>query len=167
MSVPSSPSGVPHVFLKIAEIKGEARSKGHDGEIEITEWSWGETQPVFPSDNRKGGNVSMRDLQFTAQTSCASAQFMLYCAAAKKIKTAVLTCEQDQGGSKHIYLTITFSNVVISSYQVSGTHAENQSNDSVSMKFTKIEFNYTPMRGEGVTGGNFNSSWDLSVNSAQ
>ena len=67
-------------FLKIAEIKGDARAKNHDGEIELTSWSWGETQSVFPSDasRRSGGSVSMRDFQFTAASSAASSQFILH-----------------------------------------------------------------------------------------
>src|SRR5215467_11543494 len=113
----SGPAHAPHFFLKIQEIKGEARPKAHENEIELVSWSWGETQSVFPSEARKtGGSVSMRDLQFTSVTSCASSLLFIHCAAAKRIKTAVLTCEHDHKQGTHVYLTITLSNVVVSSY---------------------------------------------------
>ncbi len=158
---------LPHIFLKIAEIKGDARSQKHEGEIEITSWSWGETQSVFPSESRKsGGSVAMRDFQLTAVTSTASCQFLLHCAAAKRLKSAVLTCEHDQGKGKHVYLTITLSNVVIGSYDIEGSASQNQATDRLTLKFTKIEFAYTPLKPDGTPGGNFTATWDLALSSS-
>lgn len=160
----SGPSNLPspRYFLKIAEIKGDARPKNHDGEIEIVSWSWGETQSVFPSDTRKsGGSVSMRDFELRMVTGAASAQFLLHCASAKRFKSAILTCEQDQSNARHKYLTITLSNVVISSFEIEGTNEGNLPLERVTLKFTKMEFALTP-----VAGGNFTCTWDLSLNSA-
>jgi type VI secretion system secreted protein Hcp len=157
---------LPHIFLKIDGVKGEARIDNHNEEIELISWSWGETQSVFPSETRKtGGSVSMRDFQFTAVTSAASSQFLLYCASAKRIKSAVLTCEQDLKKGKHIFLTITLSNIVIGSYDIEGSASENRSTDRVTLKFTKIEFLYTPVKPDETPGGNFQATWDLALNS--
>jgi type VI secretion system secreted protein Hcp len=152
----------PRYFLKIAEIKGDARPKNREGEIEIVSWSWGETQSVFPSETRKsGGSVSMRDFQFTTVTGAASSQLLLHCAAAKRFKTAVLTCEKDDAKGRHTYLTITFSNVVIGSYEIEGAAEALHPTERVTLKFVKIEFAYTP-----ASGGNFTCSWDLSLNTS-
>jgi type VI secretion system secreted protein Hcp len=159
----NNPAGVesPTTFLKIVEIKGDSRSPNHADEIEVTGWSWGETQSVFPSEARKaGGSVSMRDFQFTARTNAASPQFLLMCASAKKLKSAVFSCEHDHKGGKHTYLTITLTNVVIGSYNVQGVGED--VTDTITLKFTKIEFTYTPMK-DGKPGSNFSSSWDLSL----
>jgi type VI secretion system secreted protein Hcp len=157
----------PHFFLKIEEIKGEARPKAHENEIELMSWSWGETQSVFPSETRKtGGSVSMRDLQFTAVTNSASSQLLIYCAAAKRIKTAVLTCEFDFKQKKHIFLTITLSNVVVSGYDVEGSPGSDRTIDRVCLKFTKIEYTYSPIKPDGTPGGNFTGTWDLALNSS-
>jgi type VI secretion system secreted protein Hcp len=168
-TVPAAKPGIesPHSFLKIAEIKGESRSKNHEDEIELTSWSWGETQSVFPSESRKsGGSVSMRDLQFTAKTSAASAQFLLHCASAKRFKSAILTCAHDYKGGQHTYLTITLSNVVIGSYDIEGSHTDDQPVDRVTLKFTKIEFAYVPLKPDGTPGSSFTCSWDLAMNTA-
>ncbi len=161
MPPPTEIQHAPPAYLKIAEIKGNARSKAHDGETELLSWSWGETQTVFPTEARKtGGSVSMRDFQVTAATSIASNQFLLHCASAKRFKSAVITCEQDNPGKgRHIYLTITLSNVVISSYDIEASPGGNLATERLSLKFTKIEFTFTP-----IGGGNFSSSWDLSQN---
>ena len=74
-----------------------------------------------------------------------------------------MSCEHDHKGGKHTYLTITLSNVVISSYNVSG--AGEEAVDNITLKFTKIEFTYTPLK-DGKTGSNFSCSWDLSLNTA-
>jgi len=155
----------PHIFLKIEGIKGEARAEKHNEEIELMSWSWGETQSVFPSDKSKGGgSVSMRDLQFSAVTSSASSQLLIHCAAAKRLKTAIITCEQDHKKGKHIYLTITLTNVVVGSYDIEGSSSENHCLERVTLKFTKIEFAYTPLKPDGTPGGNFTASWDLALN---
>jgi type VI protein secretion system component Hcp len=152
----------PSFFLKIAEIKGSARSRTHDGETELMSWSWGETQTVFPSEARKsGGNVSMRDFEFKAATSAASSQFLLHCAAAKRFKSAVITCEQDGPKGRHTYLTITLSNVVIGSYEIEATPSMSVPTERVTLKFTKIEFTFVPLE-----GGNFSCSWDLALGAA-
>jgi type VI secretion system secreted protein Hcp len=152
----------PHFFLKIQEIKGDARAKSHENEIELVSWSWGETQSVFPSETRKsGGSVSMRDFQFTAVSGTASSQLLVSCASAKRLKTAVLTCEQDLGTTRHKYLTVTLSNVVIGSFDIEGNSGANLPLDRVTLKFTKLEFVFTP-----IGGGNFQCAWDLSLNSA-
>jgi len=158
---------LPHLFLKLDGVKGDARAANHNEEIELTSFSWGQTQSVFPSESRKaGGSVSMRDFQFTAITGTASAQLLLFCAAAKRIKSAVLTCEQDHKKGKHVYLTVTLSNVVISSYDIEGAASQNHSSERVTLKFTKIDFAYTPLKDDGTPGGNFGSSWDLSLNTS-
>src|SRR5436190_13030504 len=150
----------PSFYIKIDEIKGNARSKAHDGETEITSWSWGETQSVFPSETRKaGGSVAMRDFQFSAVMSAASNQFLLHCASGKRFKSAVITAEQDTAKGRHTYLTITLTNVVIGSYDVDGIHGPDLPTERLTLRFTKIEFAYTP-----PGGGNFTSSWDLSQN---
>jgi type VI secretion system secreted protein Hcp len=150
----------PSFYLKIAEIKGEARAQVRPDEIELMSWSWGETQTVFPSETRKtGGSVAMRDFQFIAKTGAASSQLLLCCAAAKRFKTAVLTCEQDGPKGRHHYLTITLSNVVVASYDIDAS-GDSGPVDRVTLKFTKIEFTYSPQE----KGGNFSATWDLTQN---
>ena len=80
--------------------------------------------------------------------------------------TTEVLCEQEKGSSKHTFLTITLSNVVIGSYDISGSAEEPDATDRVTLKFTKIEFLYTPLNPDGTPGGNFTSTWDLSLNSA-
>jgi len=158
----AAPMNAPKYFLKIEEIKGDARSKNHDKEVEITSWSWGETQSAFPAEKVKaGGSVAMRDFHFTAATGAASSQFILHCASAKRLKSAVLTCEHDRGATRHIYLTITLTNVVIGSYDIDGAADAATPTERITLKFSKIEFAYTP-----ETGGNFTTTWDLSLNAA-
>jgi type VI secretion system secreted protein Hcp len=160
MSLKGPGGGTPHFFLKIAEIKGDSKVKNHDGEIDLASWSWGETQSVFPSETRKtGGSVSMRDFEFTTVTGAASSQFLLHCASAKRLKSAILTCEHDT--TRQTYLKITFGNVVIGSFDIEGGPETNFPLHRVTLKFTKIEFAFTP-----ADGGNYTCSWDLSVNSA-
>lgn len=163
---PHSVRPTPHFFLKIAEVKGDSRAKGHEGEIDLHEWDWGETQAADLGARKAGGSVSMRDVECTSVTGAASPQLFLHCATGKKFKTAILTCEQHHGQDIHVYLTITLSDVKLASFEIKGTPDRDVPLDSFTLKFTKIEFKYIPRKGDGTTGGNFTSTWDLSTNEA-
>lgn len=155
----------PRFFLKIDGIKGDARPKNHDGEIEIVSWSFGETQTGAVLDARKPVScVAMRDFVFKASTGASSSQLLLLCAAGKRLKSAVLTCEKDFGKTRQIYLTITLTDVMLATYEIWGIPEELIPVDSFSMKFVKIDFKYVALSAEGSPGGNFSASWDLSSN---
>jgi type VI secretion system secreted protein Hcp len=159
---PQGKTGVesPHSFLKIAEIKGDSRSKNHEGEIEVRSWSWGETQDVARA-SPTGDTVSMRNFQFSATTGAASAQFFLLCAQAKKLKSVTLSCEHDHKNGKHTYLTITLSDVRIVAFDIEVSAGQDHAVDRVTLRFTKIEFTYTPLKPDGTPGSNFSCTWDL------
>ena len=164
MNLPAS-LPAPHCFLKIAEIKGDARNPRHEKEIEVVSWSWGETQnATFSADSKRtGGNVSMRDFAFNAVTGAASSQFLLFCASGKRIKTAILTCEKPEGKGDP-FLTITLSDVVLASYDIESAPTSSLPMDRVVLRFNKIEFKYVPYKQDGTADGNFTSSWDLAQN---
>jgi type VI protein secretion system component Hcp len=54
--------------------------------------------------------------------------------------------------------------VVIGSYDIEVLPGQDHAMDRVTLKFTKIEFTYTPLKPDGTAGSNFSCSWDLSMN---
>lgn len=162
----SSPSPAsPHFFLKIAEVKGDCRAPGHDSEIEIVTFAWGEVQNVaFLHGEKPETSVSMRDFVFTAATGSASSQLLLLCACGKRLKTAVLTAERPSTSKSIVFLIITLTDVSVASFEIEGSGERAVPMDRFSLKFRKIEFKYVDMNPKNTGGGNFESAWDMATN---
>jgi type VI secretion system secreted protein Hcp len=150
-------------FLKIDGVEGESTDERHKGEIEILSFSWGETQTGTMSRGGGGGagKVSMQDFHFTMAMNKASPSLFLKCATGEHIKQAVLTARK-AGGDQQEYLKVTLTDVLITSYQTSGSG--DQPIDSFSLNFAKIEFEYKPQKPDGSLDAPVKAGYDLKLN---
>jgi type VI secretion system secreted protein Hcp len=155
-------------FLKIDGIDGESQDSKHKGEIELHSWSWGEVQTGKSGSGGGGGagKVAMQDIHFTSHISKASPKLSLACASGEHIKKAVLTCRK-AGKEQQEFLKITFSDILVSSYQTGGS---GQSDlipvDQYSLNFSKIEMEYKEQKADGTLSGPVKSGWNLKENKA-
>ena len=104
-------------FLKRDGIEGESIQKGHEKELEITSFTWGETNKGSFASNLGGGSgkVAMQDFSFTIPTNKASPKLFYYCASGTHIKSATLTCRK-AGKTQQEYLKWNFRDLLISGY---------------------------------------------------
>jgi type VI secretion system secreted protein Hcp len=109
-------------FLKIDGIEGESLQKGHEKEIEIMSFSWGEQNAGSFSGNLGGGSgkVSMQDFHFTVPVNKSSPKLFLACATGEHIKSAVLVCRK-AGKTQQEFLKWKFTDLLISSYNTGGS----------------------------------------------
>jgi type VI secretion system secreted protein Hcp len=108
----------------------------------------------------------MNDFSFTMTVNKASPKLMVACATGDHINKAVLTCRK-AGKEQQEYLKITFSEVLVSSYQVGGAaRSDVLPTDSVSFNFAKIEFEYHEQKPDGSLGGAIKNGYDLKQNKA-
>ena len=154
-------------FLKIKGIDGEANDKTHKGEIEIESWSWGESNAGTHAGGSGGGagKVSMQDFHFVMRINKASPKLFLACANGEHIPDAMLTCRK-AGKDQQEFLKVKFSDLLISSYQLGGSHGEVVPTDQISFNFSKIEFDYKEQKADGTLGGSTPAGWDLKKNAA-
>jgi type VI secretion system secreted protein Hcp len=153
-------------FLKIDGIAGESLDSKHKDEIDVIAWSWGEAHPTPPGSPGSGGGagkVQMQDFNFTAQTSKASPTLMLACASGKHHKSAVLTARK-AGDKQAEFLTISLSDILVSSYQTGGSEGEVVPTDSVSLNFSKIQVEYKQQKPDGSLGASIKAGWDVKQN---
>jgi type VI secretion system secreted protein Hcp len=151
-------------FLKLDGIKGESADAKHKEEIDIESWSWGESNAPGSATGRSresAGKVSMQDFNFMMRHNQASPQLMQHCASGKHIKLATFTSRK-AGKSQQEYLTFKFYDVLVSSYQTSGSEGgDDVPFDSVSINFAKIEVEYKPQNPDGTLGGGVFFKYDL------
>ena len=150
-------------FLKIDSVAGESHDVHHPDEIELTSFSWGEaTSGSLVGGGGGGGTagkIHMQDLHFSAINSKASPKLMVLCANGKHLKTAVLTARRG-GGAQQEFLKLTFTDVTISSYNISGTETIVPT-DQVSLNFAKVQIDYKPQNANGSLGATVHGGWDV------
>ena len=154
-------------FLKIDGIPGESTDSKHKDEIEVASWSWGAAQAATATAGAKGGGgagkVSMQDFHFAMPLSKASPKLMLACASGQHINTAALYARK-AGKDQQEFLKLTFSDVLVSSYQTGGATGDILPVDQVSINFSKIQIEYKEQKADGSLGSATTAGWDLGAN---
>jgi len=130
-------------FLKIDGIQGDSQVKGHVGEIEILELSWGETAVPGPSKGAGVGalQVQTQDFHFLMATSKASPALMTNCTRSTTFQSATLSCRRP-GDRQEDFIVIKMSRVMITEYSLAGSNGDDNPMDDVSLTFDKIDFQW-------------------------
>jgi type VI secretion system secreted protein Hcp len=152
-------------FLKVDGIDGESTDDKHKNEIDVESWSWGETNSGTHAGGGGGGagKVSMQDFHFVMKTNKSTPKLMLACATGQHIKEAKLTCRK-AGGEQQEYLTVKFSDLLVSSYQTGGSSGDVVPTDQVSLNYSKIEYEYKPQKPDGSLDAPVKAGYDLKLN---
>jgi len=149
--------------LKIDGIDGESLQKGHEKQLELMSFSWGESNTGSMAGNTGGGSgkVSMQDFHYTIPVNKSTPKLFLACASGEHIKTAELTCRK-AGKTQQEFLKWKFTDLIISSYQTGGSGGSDVIPiDQVSFNFTKIEVSYAPQKADGSLDAAIPAGWDL------
>ena len=152
-------------FLKIEGIDGESTDSTHGGEIDIESWSWGATQSGTSAGQggAGAGKVSMQDFHFVMRHNKASPLLMKACATGQHVPMAQLTCRK-AGGEQQEYMTIKFSDLLVSSYQTGGSNGDVIPLDQIALNFAKIEHEYKPQKPDGSLDSPVKAGYDLKTN---
>lgn len=150
------------MFIKIEGIKGEATDEKHKDEIDILSWSWGVSQSGTMAYGGGGGSgkASFSDLSFHHTVDKSSPVLAQKCATGDHIPSALLTIRK-AGGKQQEYYIVKLTDILVSSVQTSGSEAGGPLSESVSLNFTKIEFDYKPQKADGSLDAPVKFGYDL------
>jgi type VI secretion system secreted protein Hcp len=151
-------------FLKIDSVLGDSLDSHHKDEIEVIDFSWGETHASSLSvgGGAAVGKVAIEDFHFTSLIGVASPKLMLLCANGKHIKSAILSGRRP-GVTQQDYLKITLSDVTVSAYHLSAMTGDGPV-DEVSLQFSKVQIDYKPQKATGTLGAAVHAGWDVKLN---
>ena len=153
------------MFLKIDGVEGETTDSKHSKEIQIESFSWGASNP--PTGSQGGGlgagKVSLSDISFMTSVNKASPILFKKCATGEHIKKAVFTARK-AGKDQQDYYKISLEDLIVSSYQASGSSGSDLPSDSFSIAFTKILFEYRPQKPDGTLDAVIPGGWDVKTN---
>ncbi len=152
-------------FLKVPDIPGPSVDAKHKGEIDVLGFSFGVSQAgaAHPGGGGGAGKAVFDDLIVLAPTSKASPLLMVACASGQHLKTAVLTCRRTAVKTQLDFLTITLSDVTITSYEVDGADEERPL-DQLALSYAKIELSYIPVNSAGKPQPPVRAGWDVLKN---
>jgi type VI secretion system secreted protein Hcp len=153
-------------FIKIDGIAGEALDSEYEGWIEITGYSFGNTQPTSSTASSAGGAGSGRtkltDFTFTKTLDKSSVKLLGASCAGDHIDEVVVAVHRS-GGDKVKYLEIILEEVIISNYSL--VARDGLPHETVQLNFGRIKSTYTQQsRSDGSGGGNIADGWDQIAN---
>ncbi len=138
-------------FLKLDGTDGESTDDKHKGEIDIISWHMGVTNEAHSVGGGSGsGKAVVDDMSFTAKLGKHSAKLHLACLTGQHIPKGVLICRKAGGGQQE-YLKITLTDILVSSYSLTGGETDHVPNEQFTLNFSEIDKEYKVQKPDGST----------------
>ena len=150
-------------FLKLGTLKGESVVKGFEDQIQILSWGWGMTQTgtTHSASGGGAGKVDVSDLQISKNVDAASPMLALACCKGTHYDSATLTMRK-AGGTALEYVTITLTDLIVTSYSVSEGGGGDVLTDTFTLNFGKYKYSFQPQDNKGAKkGGAIDATWDI------
>jgi type VI secretion system secreted protein Hcp len=163
-------------FLQIDGVEGESPDAQYPGLIQVQSWQWAEENSGRWGFGSGGGagKVEMKDFEFRMVSNKASPKLFLMCATGEHVPQAKLICRKS-GGTQMDFLTVTFSNCLVSSFTTVGNLPGDMATkqgltdtvlpvDEIKINFARIELEYKEQRNDGTMGAVSKAGYDLKLN---
>ena len=158
-------------YIKLPDIDGEVQTNEHEKWIEV----YSVSLPIFRSigegakgAQRRQGNTSLGDFVVTKELDSSSPKLAAAVAQGTHMDEVLVHMLSTINGDEKLVLEIKLSNVVPSGYSFSGMGNMNpRPTETLSMNYTKIEWNYKAYDDMGGDAGNFPASYDTEKAKAQ
>ena len=150
------------IFAKIGAIKGESSDSKHKDEVELLSWSWGVSQAVEPGGG-SAGKASFLDFNFVHHIDKASPVLMMACATGEHIKDATITVRKAGKGQQE-FLIFKMNDIIITSVRPSVKEGETTTTEDVTLRPTKVDFEYKPQKADGSLDAGVHFKYDIKLN---
>ncbi|MFO0841823.1 MAG: type VI secretion system tube protein Hcp [Gemmataceae bacterium] len=156
------------MFLKVGQIKGEARDKVHKDEFDVLSWNWGVSNSgsAQQGSGMGAGKVNVQDLTFTKYIDKGSPDLMLACCNGKHIDKALLTVRK-AGEQPLEYLLITMEDLIVTNVTPGGAAGNDRLTEAVSLNFARVKVQYKEQTATGGVGDKPEMGWDIAANAKQ
>lgn len=165
------------MFLKLqdpdvyGESTDEAVPKAHRGEIEISGWSWGLTNPDSKASEGKDEptKTNVQSIVVHKYYDASTRTLMQCCANKTNIAHGTITCRKNDGDQKLDYLVIKLNDVKIRTINWP-TPTDEVISEDVELVFTEFYASYKPQSNEGdalyvnTATGSITFGWDITQN---
>jgi type VI secretion system secreted protein Hcp len=137
-------------FMKIDGVQGEATAAGHEGEIELSSFSFGVENPTTIGSATGGagaGKASFKEFTITKHTDKSSTTFFKNCCTGAHYTNVVITVRKTgDSGTARDFLVYKFQTVFTTKIDWSGPGDEGPE-EEISFVYGTIEISYAPPDG--------------------
>jgi type VI secretion system secreted protein Hcp len=153
------------MFLKLGDIKGEAKDSKHKDEIDILAWSWGASNSGTTHMGGGGGagKANIQDLSVTKWVDLSSNIILQSVVQGKHITDATLTVRK-AGENPLEYIIINLHEIMVTSVSTGGSGGEDRLTENVTLNFAKFKYQYTEQTADGKAGTQGKYAWDIAQN---
>jgi len=154
------------IFGKFTGIDGESTDNAHKNWIDVLSYSFGASSPASLGSGGASsqGKVDFSDFHFTKYVDKSSPVLLFDLASGKHIPEALFDVVQSGGQSQQPFLQYKFDDLLLTSYNASGSGGGDRPLESLSFAFRKVEMTYRPQDGKGGLGAPVTMFWDVSKN---
>lgn len=161
-------------FLKLDGVTGESQKSGHKGEIEITSFSWGVSNPTTAghTGGLAAGKSAHADFSIVKVTDKSSPTLFLNCCMGKHFDKMTLGVQKSTGNNTgEVYLQMDFKNVYVTSLSWAGTGgaggaaSADTPHETVSFSYEEVKLSYKPQGADGKLGSQVIAGWSVASNS--
>lgn len=154
------------IYCKIDGIDGESSDAKHDKWVELDSYTMEVSQPVSGESRtggRSAGKADFKEFVIKKTVDKSTPDLHIYCASGKHIPKVEIECclaSED----KHVFMKYTLENVIISRINSGGSHDETRPAETVSFRYGKIKWEYTPIDHTGKPTAKVDRTWDIEKN---
>jgi type VI secretion system secreted protein Hcp len=147
------------MFLKLDGIAGESTNKGHKDEIEVLSFSWGvSNSSEIAAQGRRRGRSTPSDITFVMRSNKATPLLFKACATGRHLKQGLFVIEK-AGEQPFAFYKVTLTDVLVSSFQASGS--EQDVTDAFSLAFRTLKIEETEQTPKGTPGDTVTAAFDF------
>ena len=153
-------------YVKIPDIAGESQHAEHEEEIDIhnIEWAIEQAAVAQVGRGRSQSRAQVDKLIIYKFLDASSVYLSLACMQGKSFDEIVIMVRKDSGDAHLDYLTITLSNVIISSYKVLGTTEDTQMlEEAVGFSCEKVNQKYIVQADDHSAGDEHETEFDIAA----
>lgn len=152
-------------YLKITGVDGDSKDDKHDKWIQLASYSFGahNSGTAGVGGGMGAGKVAMQDFSFVPKGDSGGPDLFLKCASGEHIPEAKLEVQKAAGSSKLVFFKVTFTDILISSFNTSGADGMLVPQNSVSFNFAKMKMEATAQNNDGSAGATKTTGWDVQL----
>jgi type VI secretion system secreted protein Hcp len=153
------------MFIKIGDVKGEARDKSHKDEIDVLAWSWGASNSgsMHVGGGGGSGKANVQDISLTKWMDKASPFLLKAVCDGQHFPKATLVVRK-AGQTPLEYMTIIMTKVLISSLSTGGSGGEDRLTENITLNFEEFEIKYVPQKEDGSPDSPIPFKWNIAEN---
>lgn len=154
------------IYAKFDGIDGESTDAGHDKWLDVISFNHGLSQQMSAmgqGSGRTGGRSDFAPVTLVSAVDKSTVKLNQHCANGKHIdKVEINFCLATE--EQHVYLKYELEHVVISNINIDGGSGGDKPMVSMSLSFSKIKWEYTPIDHNGKKGASEKANWNLEKN---